>query len=53
VSDGAWHTAGCTQAAGVHNRLLTEIFGPKREKVMEDGENYIVRSFMICTPHQI
>jgi hypothetical protein len=29
------------------NRVLRRIFGPKR------GENYTVRSFMICTPHQI
>ena len=24
-----------------------------KERGYEDGENYIIRSFMICTPHQI
>ena len=31
------------------NRVLRRIFGPKRES----GENYIMRSLMICTPHPI
>jgi len=35
------------------NRVLKKIFEPKREKVTGDGENYIMRSFMIYTPHQI
>jgi hypothetical protein len=26
------------------NRVLRRIFGPKRDGVMEDGENYIMRS---------
>jgi hypothetical protein len=35
------------------NRVLRRIFGPRREEVTGNGENYITRSFMICTPHQI
>jgi len=35
------------------NRVLSKIFGPKREEETESGEVYIMRSFMICTAHQI
>jgi len=35
------------------NRVLRRIFGPKRDKVQGSGENYITRSLMICTSHQI
>jgi len=35
------------------NRVLRKIFGPKRDNVQGSGENYIMRSFMICTSHQI
>jgi hypothetical protein len=36
------------------NRVLKRIFGPKREEVTgEWRKNYIVRSLMICIPHQI
>jgi hypothetical protein len=35
------------------NRVLRRIFGPKRDDVTRNGENYIMRSFMICTPHSI
>jgi hypothetical protein len=31
------------------NRVLRRIFGPKRDEVTEDGENYIMRSFITCT----
>jgi hypothetical protein len=34
------------------NRVLRKIFGPKRDEVTGDGEDYIMRSFMMCT-HQI
>jgi len=34
------------------NRLL-RIFGPRRDEVTGSGENYIMRSLMICTPHPI
>jgi hypothetical protein len=34
------------------HRVLRKIFGPKRDKVTESGEDYVTRSFMICT-HQI
>ena len=34
------------------NRVLRRIFGLKRYEVMS-GENYIMRSLMICTPHPI
>jgi hypothetical protein len=35
------------------NRMLRRIFGPKRVEVKRSGENYIIRSLVICTPHQI
>jgi hypothetical protein len=34
-------------------RVLRRIFGPKRDKVKGNGENYLMRSLMICTPHTI
>jgi hypothetical protein len=33
--------------------VLRRIFGPKRDEVTGIGENYIMRSMMICAPHQI
>jgi hypothetical protein len=35
----------------IDNRVLREIFEPKRDE--GSGEDYITRSFMICTPQQI
>jgi hypothetical protein len=35
------------------NRVLRRIFGPKRDKVRVNGENFITRSFMICTLSQV
>jgi hypothetical protein len=35
------------------NRALWRIFGRKRDEVRGGGENYIMRSFMICTAHPI
>ena len=35
------------------NRVLRRIFEPKRDGVKESGENCIMRSLMICTPHPI
>ena len=35
------------------NRVLRRKFGPKRDGLQESGENYIMRSLMICTPHPI
>jgi len=35
------------------NRVLRRIFGPKRNEEKESGENYVMNSLMICTPHQI
>jgi hypothetical protein len=34
------------------NRVL-RINGPKRDEEQGSGENYIMRSLMICTPHPI
>jgi hypothetical protein len=34
-------------------RVLRKIRGPKRDEVQGSGEDYITRSFMICTPNQI
>jgi hypothetical protein len=35
------------------NRVLRRVFGPKRGEVTGNGENYIMRSLMICTPYPI
>jgi hypothetical protein len=35
------------------NRVLKRVFGPKRDEVTGIGENYIMRSLMICIPHPI
>jgi hypothetical protein len=35
------------------NRVLRRIFGPKSHEVTGSGENYIMRSLMVCTPHSI
>jgi hypothetical protein len=35
------------------NRVLGRILGPKRDEVTGNGENCIMRSVMICTPHHI
>jgi hypothetical protein len=35
------------------NRVLRGVFGGKRDEVTGSGENYIMRSLMICTAHQI
>jgi hypothetical protein len=32
-------------------RMLRRIFGPNRNEVKESGENYVMKSLMICTPH--
>jgi hypothetical protein len=34
------------------NRVLRRIFGLKRDEVMGDGENCIMRSFITYTPSQ-
>ena len=34
------------------NRLLREIFGPKRVEVTGGGGKYIMRTLMICNAHQ-
>ena len=35
------------------NWVLRRIFGPKREEVTEEGQNYIMRSLMISTPRPV
>jgi len=35
------------------NRVLRRISGPKRNEVTGSGENYIMRSLMICTANSI
>jgi len=37
----------------LENGVLRRIVGPKRDEVIKSGENYIMRSLMICTPHPI
>jgi hypothetical protein len=45
---------GNTGPLGVfENRVLRRIFGPKRDEVTGNGENCIMKSFMICTLHQV
>jgi hypothetical protein len=36
-----------------HNTVLRKVTGPRRDEVTGTGENYTIRSFMICTPHQV
>jgi hypothetical protein len=33
--------------------VLKRILGSKRDKIKGSGEDYMTRSLMICTPHQI
>ena len=35
------------------NRVLREILRAKRDEIQGTGEDYIARSFMICTVNQI
>ena len=35
------------------NRVLRRLFGPKRDEVTGNGENYIMRNLVICTPYPI
>ena len=35
------------------NRVLRRIFGHKRDEVTGNGENYIIKSLMICILHPI
>ena len=35
------------------NRVLMRLFGPKRDEVIGDGENYIMRSLGIFIPYPI
>jgi hypothetical protein len=44
-------TVPCYRPA--ENRVLRRIFGPKRDEVTGNGDNYIMKSLMICTPHPI
>ena len=35
------------------NRVLRRVFGPKRDELTGNGENYIMGSLMICIPSPI
>jgi hypothetical protein len=35
------------------NRVLRRVFGPKRDEVTGNGENYITRSFVMCAPRPV
>jgi hypothetical protein len=37
----------------LENGVWRRIFGPKRDEVMGSGENFIMRSKIIGTPHPI
>jgi hypothetical protein len=34
-------------------KVLRKIFLPKRDEITREWKDYITRSFVICTPHQI
>jgi hypothetical protein len=34
-------------------RVLRRIFGPERDEITGNGENYIMRSLVICPPYPI
>jgi hypothetical protein len=33
--------------------VLRRIFGPRRDEVTESGENYMIRSLIICITHSV
>jgi len=35
------------------NSVLRRVFGPKKDEVTGNGEYYIMRSLLFCTPHPI
>jgi len=35
------------------NRVLRRVFGPKGDEVTGNGENYVMRRLVICTPYRI
>ena len=35
------------------NRVLWGIFGPKRDEVTRNGNNYIIGGLMICISHPV
>ena len=35
------------------NRVLRRVFGPKRERLQGNEENYIMKSLVICIPYRI
>ena len=35
------------------NRVLRRVFGPKKDEVTGNGENYVTKSLVICTPYRI
>ena len=35
------------------NKVLRRVFGPKTDEVTGNGENYIMKSLVICTPYRI
>ena len=36
---------------GFESRVLGRVFGPERDELTGNGENYIMRSLVICTPY--
>ena len=47
------HIEGRTRLRVFENRVLRKIFGSKRGEVRVIGENYIMRSLVICTALQL
>jgi hypothetical protein len=37
----------------LENMVLRRMFGPKTDEAKGSGGKYLLRSLMICTPHQI
>ena len=45
---------GCqTWSLTLREERRLRVFGPKRDEVTGNGENYIMRNLMVCTLHQI
>ena len=37
----------------LEKRVLRRVFGAKSDEVTGNGENYVMRSLMICIPHPV
>jgi hypothetical protein len=49
----AAYIEGGTYLRVFENRVLRKVFGPKTDEVTGNGDNYVMRSLMICTAHPV